>query len=119
MLDVNRLDDKSYVGNYIRKSLEEVLKWTTLKCDWRNVDIEIPYNLVLSSAKQPWGYRYRLYDIPKGTMTLVNIAEPQGLEEVLISLISNFCTTRWGNLVDGRATLYHFVPQAKKAYNRS
>lgn len=119
MLDVNRLDDKSYVGNYIRKSLEEVLKWTTLKCDWRNVDIEIPYNLVLSSASQPWGYRYRLYDIPKGIMTLVNIAEPQGLEEVLISLISNFCTTRWGNLVDGRATLYHFVPQAKKAYNRS
>lgn len=119
MLDLSRLGDKNYVGNYIRKSLEEVLNWTTLKCDWYSINIEIPYNLVLSSASQPWGYWYRLYDIPRGTMTLVNISEPKGLEEVLVSLISNFCTTEWGNSVDGRATLYHFVPQAKKAYNRS
>ena len=116
MLDLSRLDDKSYISSYLRSSLEELLKWTTLECDWYSVDMEITYNLVFSSESLPWGYRYRLYDT-KGNMTLVNLAEREGRERVLVSLISRFCRTKWGNMVDGRDTLYHFIPQAKKAYN--
>lgn len=115
MIDESRLDDKSYVCNYIRMSLEELLRWTTLECDWRSVDMEIPYNLVFSSLRQPWGYRYRLYD-SNGGMVLVELSDVVGMEKVMISLISSFCRTKWGNSVDGKATLYRFIPQAKRAY---
>lgn len=114
VFDISRYDDKVYVSSYIREALVEVLNWTTLICDWRSVDVEIPYNLVFSSRSKPWGYRYRM--LSDGEMRLIDVSTRSGLETVLVSLITNFCTTKYKNGVDGRDTLYRFVPQAKRGY---
>lgn len=116
MWEEDRLVDKKYVEEGIRRELTEVLSWTTLECDWGSVDVEIPYNLFFRSESKPWGYRYRLFS-EGGELIMCNPAVRKDLELILIDLLSRFCKTKWGNSVDGRSTLYKFLPQAKRAFN--
>lgn len=106
---------KEDVVNLIKFNLRNVLTWTTLVCDWGTVNIEIPYKLSYSSAKQLWGYRYLVYNV-NGTVVECNPHIQKEMELILIDLIERFCRTRWGNRVDGRETLYKYVPRSKIAF---
>lgn len=112
---IEDITDKSIVSNYILSKFKESINWTTLKVDWGMVSIDITYYLTFSSSRKPWGYYFRLYSTD-GNMLLLNPLNRNDLEKILIYLISSHCTTKYGNRVDGRDTLYNFIPKAKKAY---
>ena len=115
MLVEKDLLDIDKVSEAIISELKEVLKWTTLTCDWGTVSIEVPYNLSFTSLKTPWGYRYRLFDAD-GSLIECNPMNRHELDAIIIDLLNKFCRTKWGNRVDGHSTLYEYVPKSKKAF---
>ena len=106
--------DLDKVVEAIKWELKNALNWTTLECDWRSVCIEIPYRLSFSSAQKPWGYRYRVHS-SSGEVTECNPLVRKDVDLILIDLIDRFCRTKWGNLVDGKTTLYEYIPKSKRA----
>lgn len=114
LLVEDNLLDLEKVVEAIKWELKHALNWTTLECDWGSVCIEIPYRLSFSSAKKPWGYRY-LVQSSSGETTFCNPLVRNDMDLILIDLIDRFCRTKWGNLVDGRTTLYEYIPKSKRA----
>lgn len=106
--------DLEKVVEAIKWELKNALNWTTLECDWGTVCIEIPYRLSFSSAQKPWGYRYMIQKT-SGETTFCNPLVRNDMDLILIDLIDRFCRTKWGNLVDGKSTLYEFIPKSKRA----
>lgn len=106
--------DLEKVVEAIKWELKNALNWTTLECDWSSVTIEIPYRLSFSSAQKPWGYRYMVQNTGGGT-TFCNPLVRNDMDLILIDLIDRFCRTKWGNLVDGKSTLYEYIPKSKRA----
>ena len=106
--------DLEKVVDAIKWELKNALNWTTLECDWGSVCIEIPYRLSFSSAEKPWGYRYRVQS-SDGGVTFCNPLVRNEMNLILIDLIDRFCRTKWGNLVDGKSTLYEYIPKSKRA----
>lgn len=113
LVEESILDLEKVVGA-IKWELKNALNWTTLECDWNSVSVEIPYRLSFSSAKKPWGYRYRVQS-SSGEVTFCNPLVRNEMDLILIDLIDRFCRTKWGNLVDGKTTLYEFIPKSKRA----
>ena len=106
--------DLEKVVEAIKGELINALNWTTLECDWGTVCIEIPYRLSFSSAQKPWGYRYMIQKT-SGETTFCNPLVRNDMDLILIDLIDRFCRTKWGNLVDGKSTLYEYIPKSKRA----
>lgn len=106
--------DLETVVEAIKWELKNALNWTTLECDWGSVIIEIPYRLSFSSAQKPWGYRYWV-STTGGEVTFCNPLVRKDMDLILIDLIDRFCRTKWGNKVDGRTTLYEYIPKSKRA----
>ena len=106
--------DLEKVVEAIKWELKNALNWTTLECDWGTVCIEIPYRLSFSSAQKPWGYRYMVQNTG-GETTFCNPLVRNDMDLILIDLIDRFCRTKWGNLVDGKSTLYEYIPKSKRA----
>ena len=106
--------DLDKVVEAIKWELKNALNWTTLECDWNSLSVEIPYRLSFSSASKPWGYRYMVHSSSGGT-TFCNPLVRKDMDLILIDLIDRFCRTKWGNLVDGKTTLYEFIPKSKRA----
>lgn len=106
--------DLEKVVEAIKWELKNALNWTTLECDWGTVCIEIPYRLSFSSAQKPWGYRYMVHTT-SGETKFCNPLVRNDMDLILIDLIDRFCRTKWGNLVDGKSTLYEFIPKSKRA----
>lgn len=106
--------DLEKVVEAIKWELKNALNWTTLECDWSSVTIEIPYRLSFSSAQKPWGYRYMVQNTG-GETTFCNPLVRNDMDLILIDLIDRFCRTKWGNLVDGKSTLYEYIPKSKRA----
>lgn len=106
--------DLEKVVEAIKWELKNALNWTTLECDWGTVCIEIPYRLSFSSAQKPWGYRYMIQNT-SGETTFCNPLVRNDMDLILIDLIDRFCRTKWGNLVDGKSTLYEYIPKSKRA----
>lgn len=113
LVEESILDLEKVVGA-IKWELKNALNWTTLECDWNSVSVEIPYRLSFSSAKKPWGYRYRVQS-SSGEVTFCNPLVRNEMDLILIDLIDRFCRTKWGNLADGKTTLYEFIPKSKRA----
>jgi len=106
--------DLEKVVEAIKWELKNALNWTTLECDWNSVTVEIPYRLSFSSAQKPWGYRYMVQNTG-GETTFCNPLVRNDMDLILIDLIDRFCRTKWGNLVDGKSTLYEYIPKSKRA----
>lgn len=106
--------DLEKVVEAIKWELKNALNWTTLECDWGSVCIEIPYRLSFSSAQKPWEYRYWV-NTTGGEVTFCNPLVHKDMDLILIDLIDRFCRTKWGNPVDGRTTLYEYIPKSKRA----
>jgi len=106
--------DLEKVVEAIKWELKNALNWTTLECDWSSVTIEIPYRLSFSSAQKPWGYRYMVQNTG-GETTFCNPLVRNDMDLILIDLIDRCSRTKWGNLVDGKSTLYEYIPKSKRA----
>lgn len=111
IVHLNSNKNKEEVIRFIRTYILEVVKWTSLKLNLGSLDVDIPYRLVYLS-KSPWGYYFR-YPTSKGFIYL-NPCNSIDMEKITAFLLQEHCTTKYGNCIDGRATLYEFVPRAKK-----
>lgn len=117
MVVADKLSNRQYVAEGIRRELAEALSWTTLECDWSSVGVEIPYNLSFTSGELPWGYRYRIIT-RDGKLVFCNPAIRKDMNMILADLISKCCVTKWGNSVDGESTVNEYIPRSKKAFGR-
>lgn len=114
LLAPSSLSDNQIVADYIKSSFLDYLKYTTLVADFPSLDIEIRYGLSFRSDKNPMGYYFRVTTL-KG-FVWYSVLNSMELDKILAYLFSTCCTTKYGNSVNGWATVTDFVPRAKKLW---